>query len=234
MNTNTLPTDDLKKYGIIDEKNSFSQKLSVSDIQNFLQGHIIIVENADKKATFQLSKNNSKLDVNFYHLNKKIDDILNQAKETPIQYVIEHAINHDNTADENIKFKAFVYDQTKNEVKEMDMVSNNIELTQWILNTDKIEEKNRYKTELLKLKSYLQDKIDKFPEIAKEITEDLNIVSKTINILDDATPNESQAQKQGKSDIQLNVNDPDIYQDANEAREEEWKQEQERKRGFRR
>ena len=55
-----------------------------------------------------------------------------------------------------------------------------------------------------------------------------------INTIDDATPNREQAQKQEKSDIQLGVNDPDRYQDANQEREEQQEQEQERKRGFRR
>lgn len=78
--------------------------------------------------------------------------------------------------------------------------------------------------------------MDKFPEIAKEISNDMNIVSKTINTIDDLTPNEKQTQQQEKTNVQLNVNDPDLYQDANQEREEEWEenQEQERKRGFRR
>lgn len=33
--TTTLPTDDLKKYGIIDADNSFSKKLSAEDIKTF-------------------------------------------------------------------------------------------------------------------------------------------------------------------------------------------------------
>ena len=97
-------------------------------------------------------------------------------------------------------------------------------------------ETNRYKEELQKLKDFLWDKMDKFPEIAKEISHDMNIVSKTINTINDATPNREQSEKQQKSNVQLNVNDPDLYQDANQEREENWEQnqEQERKRGFRR
>ena len=95
-------------------------------------------------------------------------------------------------------------------------------------------ETNRYKEELQKLKDFLWDKMDKFPEIAKEISHDMNIVSKTINTINDATPNQEQSEKQQKSNVQLNINDPDLYQDANQEREENWEQEQERKRGFRR
>ena len=99
-----------------------------------------------------------------------------------------------------------------------------------------IQESNRFKNELLKLKGYLQDKIDKFPQIGKEITNNLNIVSKTISTIDDTTPNESQSQKQQQSKLHLDVNDDDLYQDANRHREREEQQEQEqhRHRGFRR
>lgn len=116
---------------------------------------------------------------------------------------------------------------------EYDLVKDTYELSKIIAERKDAIESNRYKNELLKLKEFLQDKINKFPEIAKEITDDLNIVSKTINTIDDLTPNKSQSQKQEKSNIQLNVNAPDLYQDTNQEREEEWEQsqEQERKRG---
>ena len=234
MNNNNLPTDDLKKYGIINENNSFSKKLSEKDVENFLKGDTIIAENEDKRATFQLE--NNKLNVNFYHLDKSLDQILEQAKEKPIQYAIEREIDKENKVDEKLNFKAFIYDENQKEVKEYDFVKNAEELTQKIAERKDAAETNRYKNELLKLKDFLQDKIDKFPEIAKEISNDINIVSKTINTIDDLTPNEKQAQQQEKTNVQLNVNDPDLYQDANQEREEDWEesQEQERKRGFRR
>ena len=125
-----------------------------------------------------------------------------------------------------------MYDEKLNQIVEFDLVKNSKELTQIIAERKNIEETNRYKNELQKLKDFLLDKMDNFPEIAKEISNDINIVSKTINTIDDATPNREQAQKQEKSDIQLGVNAPDRYQDANQEREEQ--QEQERKREFRR
>lgn len=45
MNNSNLPTDDLKKYGIIDENNSFSKKLSEKDVENFLKGHTSLILN---------------------------------------------------------------------------------------------------------------------------------------------------------------------------------------------
>ena len=218
MNNNNLPTDDLKKYGIIDENNSFSKKLSEKDIENFLKGDTIIAENEDKRATFQLE--NNKLNVNFNHLDKSLEHILEKAKEKPVQYVIEREIDNENKADEKLNFKAFIYDENKKEVKEYDFVKNAEELTQKIAERKDAVETNRYKEELQKLKDFLWDKMDKFPEIAKEISHDMNIVSKTINTINDATPNREQSEKQQKSNVQLNVNDPDLYQDANQEREE--------------
>ena len=232
MNNNNLPTDDLKKYGIINENNSFSKKLSEKDVENFLKGDTIIAENKDKRATFQLE--NNKLNVNFYHLDKSLEHILEKVKEKPVQYVIEREIDNKNKADEKLNFKAFIYDENKKEVKEYDFVKNAEELTQKIAERKDAVETNRYKEELQKLKDFLWDKMDKFPEIAKEISHDMNIVSKTINTINDATPNQEQSEKQQKSNVQLNINDPDLYQDANQEREENWEQEQERKRGFRR
>ena len=234
MNNNNLPTDDLKKYGIINENNSFSKKLSEKDVENFLKGDTIIAENKDKRSTFQLE--NNKFNVNFYHFDKSLEHILEKAKEKPVQYVIEREIDNENKTDEKLNFKAFIYDDNKKEVKEYDFVKNTEELTQKITERKDAVETNRYKEELQKLKDFLWDKMDKFPEIAKEISHDMNIVSKTINTINDATPNREQSEKQQKSNVQLNVNDPDLYQDANQEREENWEQnqEQERKRGFRR
>ena len=75
-----------------------------------------------------------------------------------------------------------------------------------------------------------------FPEMAKEITNDLNIVSKEFNTVAGISEKQKQSQKQEKSNVQLNVNDPDLYQDANRIREETEEQEEEiqKSRGFRR
>jgi hypothetical protein len=109
-------------------------------------------------------------------------------------------------------------------------------LTAIIADKKEVSETNRYKTELLKLKIFLQDKIDQYPEIAKDITNDLNIVSKEINSINSIAQNQNNSAKQEQSEVQLNVNDPDLYQDANWIREEELEREedQEKSRGFRR
>lgn len=231
MQTNNLPTDELKKYGIVEPDNSFSKKLSAEDIQKFLQGYTIVADNEKNRATFQLVENNSRLNVVFLERDKNISTILAESKKR-IEYSeikdLSKGINQ-----LNFEKKAFVSDKETNKVIEFDLIKNALELTAIIADKKDISELNRYKTELLKLKGFLQDKIDQYPEIAKEITHDLNIVSKEINAVNSISQLNP---KQEKSDIELNVNDPDLYQDANRKHEEEMKEEEnrEKSRGFRR
>lgn len=233
---NNLPTEELKKYGIINEDNSIQEKISKSDFDKFTnEGYMLIVQDKDKRVSFQLTKDNQ-LDVKHYIIDKSINDILEQAKDKPIQYAIEQQLDTEKGIAKDKTLKVFIYNQKENNVKEMDFLQKSKEITDFILDRKDIEESKKYKAQLELLKGFLQDKIDKFPEIAKYIANDMNIVSKSISKIDDATPNEEQAQEQKNTRVQLNVNDPDLYQDANREREEEWEenQEQERKRGFRR
>ncbi|AZA47076.1 hypothetical protein EG346_02175 [Chryseobacterium carnipullorum] len=235
MNTNTLPTDELKKYGIINEDNSFSKKLNTEDIQKFLQGYTIVADHDKNRATFQLTDNNSKLKVIFLERDKNISEILENSKNN-IQYTDTENVSK-SASELNFEKKAFIFDKETNQVVEFDFIKNARELTAIIADKKNTEELNRYKTELLKLKSFLQDKIDQFPEMAKEITNDLNIVSKEFNTVAGISEKQNHSQKREKSDIQLNVNDPDVYQDANRIREEESQEQDEeiqKSRGFRR
>lgn len=235
---NNLPTEELKKYGIINEDNSIQEKISKSDFDKFTnEGYMLIVQDKDKRVSFQLTKdNNNQLDVKHYIIDKSIDEILNKAKEQPIQYAIEKQVDVEKGITKDETLKVFIYNQKENNVKEMDFLQKSKEITDFILDRKDIEESKKYKAQLELLKGFLQDKIDKFPEVAKYIANDMNIVSKNISKIDNATPNEEQAQEQKNTRVQLNVNDPDIYQDANREREKEWEenQEQERKKGFRR
>ena len=234
MNTNTLPTDELKKYGIINEDLSFSKKLNADDVQKFLKGYTIVADHGKNRATFQLTDNNSKLKVIFLERDKSIDEILRNSKAS-----IEYSNIKDLSKSEKeliYEKKAFIFDKETNKVVEFDFIKNTRELTAIIADKKDIFETNRYKNELQKLKSFLQDKIDQFPEMAKEITNDLNIVSKEIATVDGISKKQNHSNEQNKPDIQLNVNDPDIYQDANRIREEneEQDEEAEKSRGFRR
>ena len=158
-----------------------------------------------------------------------------------MQYVTE--LNHYADESKELEFskKLMIFNE-QNEIREIDIIKNPEKATKTILELNNPQQKNRYKTELLELKGMLEDKIDKFPEIAKDITANLNIVSKEINAVDSINPvNNTNAEQ---TDIRLDVNDPDLYQDANRNRdrqteidfEEDLEEEQEvnRSRGRRR
>ncbi|MFX5042334.1 hypothetical protein ABTC51_19835, partial [Acinetobacter baumannii] len=68
----------------------------------------------------------------------------------------------------SLEKKAFVYDNGTGKIVEFDFIKNATELTEIIADIKDPEELSRYQTELLKLKAFLQDKIDQYPEIAKE------------------------------------------------------------------
>ena len=235
MNNTTLPTEELKKYGIINEDLSFSPKLNEDDIQKFLQGYTIVADHDKNRATFQLTDNNTKLKVIFLERDKSISDILENSKNN-IQYTdVKNVSKSENEL--SFEKKAFIFDKETEKVVEFDFIKNARELTAIIADKKNTEELNRYIAELLKLKSFLQDKIVQFPEMAKEITNDLNIVSKEFNTVAGISEKQNHSQKQEKSDLQLNVNDPDVYQDANRMRDEESQEQDEeipKSRGFRR
>ena len=234
MQTKNLPTDDLKKYGIVEPDNSFSKKLSAEDIQKFLNGYTIVADNDKNRATFQLVENNSRLNVVFLERDKNISNILAESKDRIEYSEIKDLSKGENQL--NFEKKAFVYDKETKNVVEFDLVKNAMELTAIIADKKDAIEMNRYKIELQKLKNFLQDKMDQFPEIAKDITNDLNIVSKEINTINRISQNESNSSKRGQSEVQLNVNDPDLYHDAHRKRDEEFDQEEkkEKSRGFKR
>lgn len=233
-NNNTLPTDDLKKYGIIEADNSFSKKLTADDIQKFLQGFIMVVDNDKSRATFQLIYNNSQLNVNLYEKDKSLSNIIVNSR-----IAIEYSdIKNISLAGKYKDFekKAFIYDPLINVIKEYDFIVHAVEITKKVAETKNTDQTNRYKNELVQLKSFLQDKAEKYPEIAKEISLDINIVSREISSIESMSLPEDLMQKDGKENVKLNVNDPDRYQDANRERDEEFEQHQEseRPRGFRR
>ncbi|NML70845.1 hypothetical protein HHL23_13720 [Chryseobacterium sp. RP-3-3] len=234
MKNSNLPTDELKKYGIIGEDHTFSKKLSAEDIQKFLQGYTIVADNDKNRATFQLTDNNTQLKVIFLERDKSLPEILkNSEKRIEYSDIMEFS-NKLPPALPALEKKAFIFDQETGKVAEFDFIRHTTGLTAIIADLRDATETGRYKIELQKLKSFLQDKIDQYPEIAKEITSDLNIISKEIGTVDGILARQhNNSQKQEESDIQLNINDPDLYQEANRMREEE-ELEQEEKRRFRR
>ena len=239
MQNEHLPTEELKKFGIINEDLSFSKKLNADDIQKFLQGYTIVADNDKNRATFQLTDNNTKLKVIFLERDKSLSEILEKSKgkiqysETKGQYNV-----NDNKHSVQLSFskQAFVFDRETDTIKELDFIKNATELTELVLERKNPNEISQYQLELEKLKSFLYDKMNQYPEIAKEITNYLNIVSKEFNTVNTLSEKQNHSQRQEKSDVQLNVNDPDLYEDAHRMREENEEQEEEiqKARGFRR
>lgn len=235
MQTEHLPTEDLKKFGIINEDLSFSKNLKADDIQKFLQGYTIVADNDKNRATFQLTDNNTKLKVIFLERDKSISKIIENSKER-IEYSTIQNLSESTESKLSLEKKAFIYDRENNIVAEFDLIRNARELTAIIADKKDVVEINRYKTELQKLKNFLMDKIDQYPEIAKEIEKDINIVSREINTVNSISRDEKQISKRKNSEVQLNVNDKDLYEDANRNREEQEEEshEREKPRGFRR
>ena len=235
MQTEHLPTEDLKKFGIINEDLSFSKNLKADDIQKFLQGYTIVADNDKNRATFQLTDNNTKLKVIFLERDKSISKIIENSKER-IEYSTIQNLSESTESKLSLEKKAFIYDRENNIVSEFDLSRNARELTAIIADKKDVVEINRYKTELQKLKNFLMDKIDQYPEIAKEIEKDINIVSREINTVNRISRDEKQISKRKNSEVQLNVNDKDLYEDANRNRDEQKEelQEREKPRGFRR
>ena len=234
MQTENLPTEELKKFGIINEDLSFSKKLNPDDIQKFLKGYTIVADNDKNRATFQLTENNTQLKVIFLERDKSISEIIKNSKDR-IEYSDIQDLSNPREAKLSLEKKAFIYDKENNIVAEFDLIKNAIEVTAIIADKKDALEINRYKNELQKLKNFLLDKLEEYPEIAKEISNDLNIVTKEINTVNSIAPDEKQISKGGSSDVQLNVNDNDLYEDANRNREEQEEIEEiEKSRGFRR
>lgn len=83
----------------------------------------------------------------------------------------------------------------------------------------KQKEHSLYKTELEKMKSFLQSKAEQYPD-NKKIISDLNVVSKELSNVKSTTSAGKQQEKADDS-VRLKVNDYDTYEDANRKKEEE-------------
>lgn len=235
MSENNLPTEALKDFGIMNEDNSFHKKLTPEDIKNLLQGKTIVAENNTQKATFKLTDNFSNLEIKVSKNQRNLKEVLAD-KEMGIKFIPMKTESYNSKSEEFIEGKttlAFVYDKEHDGYIEYDLQKNPKEVTEKVIELDKKELAEHYKYELLKMREFLLQKISKFPEIAKEIKQNLNIVSNEINTVSTAFPSQSTSAKQNKGRVSLDVNDPDLYQDANLERERQNEaiQEQDKTKG---
>ncbi|MBB4807251.1 hypothetical protein HNP38_002555 [Chryseobacterium defluvii] len=88
----------------------------------------------------------------------------------------------------------------------------------------KQHESQKYLTELQKLKSFLQSKAEQYPD-NKQIITDLNIVGKEISNVQ-AAVSENQNQEKNDDAVRLKGGDPDLFEDANQKKEEERRNEE--------
>ncbi|GEJ47661.1 hypothetical protein [Chryseobacterium sp. ON_d1] len=224
MKHQNLPTEDLKNYGIINDDLTFSKKLSSDDIKKFLQGYTIVADNERNRATFQLTDNSTQLKVIFLERDKNLTEILEQSKEK-FQYTDIKDLSK-SQQDWGIEKKAFIFDKQNGKVVEFDFIKNATELTAIIADQKNLQELNRYKAELQKLKNYIYDKIDQYPEIAKEISNDITIVSRELDAVARISI-EDERFRNGDSNILFDVIDSDLYDQASRMSEEYEGQEEE-------
>jgi len=224
MKHQNLPTEDLKNYGIINDDLTFSKKLSSDDIKKFLQGYTIVADNERNRATFQLTDNNTQLKVIFLERDKNLTEILEQSKEK-FQYTDIKDLSK-SQQDWGIEKKAFIFDKQNGKVVEFDFIKNATELTAIIADQKNLQELNRYKAELQKLKNYIYDKIDQYPEIAKEISNDITIVSRELDAVARISI-EDERFRNGDSNILFDVINSDLYDQASRMSEEYEGQEEE-------
>jgi len=224
MKHQNLPTEDLKNYGIINDDLTFSKKLSSDDIKKFLQGYTIVADNERSRATFQLTDNNTQLKVIFLERDKNLTEIIEQSKEK-LQYTEIKDLSK-SQQDWGIEKKAFIFDKENGKVVEFDFIKNATELTAIIADQKNLQELNRYKAELQKLKNYIYDKIDQYPEIAKEISNDITIVSRELDAVARISI-EDERFRNGDPNILFEVIDSDLYDQASRMSEEYEGQEEE-------
>ena len=232
MENNNLPTEELKIYGIINEDLTFSKKLSPDDVRKFLSGYTIVADNDRNRATFQLTDNNTRLKVILLERDKSLSEILEQSKEK-VQYTDIKDLSK-SPEQWNIEKKAFIFDKENNKTVEFDFIKNATELTAIIADQKDLQELSRYKAELQKLKNYLYDRIDQYPEIAKAIANDINIVSRELDTVTRISTEDKSMRNGNNSDILLDITDSDLYKQAAELSKEYEGQEEELQKSKRR
>ncbi len=223
MENSQLPIKDLKFYGIMEEDGTFTRKLSEKEQQRFLSGAMLIADSEDGTVTFKLSADHSRLNVQAFKREINLRKLLEESKKH-IVYNSLILVAQDAHAQEREKEpleyerNAIVYDPEKDEAKEYNLLKHTKELTEVVLKTNNNDEKDKYQQELVKLRDYLLRKMDQYPEIAKDIAQDMNVVSGQLNIVQTSfSPGYNPKTKVTRP--RLDVNDRDTYEDANSNRE---------------
>lgn len=226
MQNHNLPTSELKNFGIINDDLTFSKKLSPDNIEKFLQGYTIVADNDRRRATFQLTEQNTKLKVIYLERDKSLSGMIENSKNK-VQYADIKELSGDYPL---IERKALIFDSETEKAVEYDLIKNARELTAIIADKNDPEELRTYKAELLRLKNSLQDKADSFPEKANDIFNDINIVSREIDSVNTISVDQKQRSQMVDSPLYLDVNHQDILDAAGKNTTESEKEDEERER----
>ena len=132
MQTENLPTEELKKFGIINEDLSFSKKLKADDIQKFLQGYTIVADNDKNRAIFQLTENNTRLKVIFLERDKSISEILKNSKDRIVYSNIQNLSNEERLALEQLEKENYENDVSRTEESFNTFNPNDLSLEEWV------------------------------------------------------------------------------------------------------
>ncbi len=233
-----LPIEEMKHYGIIDKENKPNAVLKAEDYQNFLNGSILTAHKGRDVMTYQLSEDKTQLNVQAFQLDKDIKSILTNAQKE-VQYVREENLDVQKENPLNYGIKVFIAQKEEGDqvVKEYNLQKDIQKVTEFILEKKDEQESNRYFVELEKLKGFLQHKAEQYPELAKDINQDINIVNKEMDTVNSIT--QELNKDVGRTHIETDVNDYERYEQANDERQQtaqqQQVQEEERSRGgFRR
>ncbi|HXK00234.1 MAG TPA: hypothetical protein VNJ50_15375, partial [Gelidibacter sp.] len=204
------------------------------DLSSFLRGNVLVIQNNKSELSLQLKQNMTKLEASFKQRDKDINQLIDKSKNS---IVYSKSTDFNLNEDNKISFSksVFIYDKTEDKIVELDIIKNTKEISEYIREQKDEEVQKKYTQELKSMMSFLQSKIEKFPEISKDIQKSLNIIKLEANLFNVNTQTPESNKKGQKTKIDLDVNDYDRYEDANRAREESEKQEeQENKIKFKR
>jgi len=137
----------------------------------------------------------------------------------------------------NYERKAYVFNDKTQMIEELDLVKNIKEIRYIVEKQNNERASRKYLNELEKLKGFMQHKAVLYPEIAKSIINDVNIISKEISTVEGVSAVDIQQEKDletktKKTGIYMDVNDYDTYEDANRHREEKQEEKQNKGRGI--
>lgn len=215
MQTQESKKKALHQFGVTDENGNFKNN---KNEEKFFNGQPLVAFERNKRLEISQLPNGDLFAIG-EEFDKNIENLLRDARLKPdlIQYSQSTTLISTHDIKSRYSAKAFIYDKEKDTIKEYDVIHNHKELSEEI---DKKEnpgyEKNRLMDALETLKGMLQFKMHQYPEIAKVIQRDINIVSE---VMDTTTP-VVQQDKQTDTEVRLDVNDRDLFEDANYNRED--------------